>query len=110
MKAMNSGVFSLLQSAIQKESDSDHSIHLKGDLCQMAFQKSFLISRGISVAQNDVYPSIRPCDKERVFSLFWEFKPDGWHHYCDIYVEMGFCTKEEFIETLRKRVEAKENG
>lgn len=100
-------VYSLLSHAVSKERHDEHTVFLTGDLCQMASQGNFLRSHGIDVQYNDVYPCVMPCDRERTFKLIWEYGCDGWWHYLDIFVELGLCTKEKFMDRLKKQVESR---
>ena len=75
---------------------------MDGDLCQMANQRRFLNERGISTAQNNVYPCLKNDDIEKAMRLIWEQRCDGWWHYEDQYVEYGICTKEQYLERLKR--------
>lgn len=102
------GALDMLVQAKKNESHEEYSIWLTGDLCQMHAQHKFLISHGIDVQFNNVYPYVRECDKEKTFQLIWKYKCDGWWHYDKEYAELGICTKEEFKETLNKWCDEKD--
>lgn len=102
------GAFDMLVQAKKDERHEEYSVYLDGDLCQMSAQARFLQSfGGIDVKFNNVYPCVRPCDKEQTFKLLWKYKCEGWWNYQDIYEELGICSKEEFKETLTKWCEEK---
>ena len=101
------GALGMLAQASLDERNEDYSICLDGDLCQMSAQANFLRSHGIDVKFNNVYPCVRPCDKEKVFKLIWDRKCDGWWHYQKEYAELGICDKEEFKETLNRWCDSK---
>ena len=88
--------------------DPDYSVFLSGDLSQMANQERFLVEHGIDVSHNNVYPCLKPCDKERAFKLIWKHKCDGWWHYSSQYAKLGICSEDEFKETLSKWCEDRE--
>ena len=98
--SIGEGVFDMLSQAKKNESNESYSIHLDGDLCQMSAQHKFLKSRGVDVQFNNVYPCVRPCDKEITFKLIWEYRCDGWWLYQKKYAELDICDKEEFMKTL----------
>jgi hypothetical protein len=95
-------MYDLLNAAINNERDNNYSFFLQGDLCQMATQRLFLSKRGFDLKQNNVYPCLKQCDVERALTTIWIYKPDGWWHYSDEYVKYNICTKEEFMNTLKK--------
>ena len=74
----------------------EYKFFCQGDLCQMAAQKNFLNSRGISTFQKDVYPCIKKSDLKTALELIYNHYVDGWWHYEDEYVKYGICTSEEF--------------
>ncbi len=90
------GIYNLIRSAMDKEQDKDHTFFLQGDLIQMSNQKSFLIAKGFSVAQNDVYPCLKTEDIAKALRAIWFSKIEGWWHYKKEYIEHGICTEEEF--------------
>jgi hypothetical protein len=93
----------LLKSAITDERNEEYSFFLSGDLSQMSNQRTFLSNRGFSLKQNNVYPCLRKCDVEKAMKLIWEQKADGWWHYCDKYVELNICTKEDISNYWNKK-------
>lgn len=95
-------MFDLLNSAIKKERNDNYSFFLRGDLCQMATQRNFLSHRGFNLKQNDVYPCLKECDVERALKEIYLNKVEGWWHYDDEYVKYNICTKEEFLNKLKK--------
>ena len=96
------GIIDIFRSGVNDETNVDYTFYLTGDLCQMSAQKRFLIDRGISVQQNNVYPCVRECDKKKALQMIWDSKCEGYHHYDKEYVELGICTKDEFWEYLRR--------
>lgn len=96
------GALNMLQQALRDETHKDHSVYLRGDLCQMSAQANFLTSHGVDVKFNNVYPCVKPCDEEKTFKLLWKFKLEGWWHYDNQYIELSICTKEEFEKALHK--------
>jgi hypothetical protein len=94
-------MFNLLSSAINNESNKDYSFFLRGDLCQMTTQRSFLSNRGFDLKQNNVYPCLKQCDVKNALTAIWTYKPEGWWHYVDEYVEYDICTKEDFLNSLK---------
>ena len=75
---------------------------LNGDLNQMSTQRTFLLSRGFEVLQNNVYPSIKQDDVKRALTLIWEQNIVGWWNYREKLEELGICTKEEFKIKINK--------
>lgn len=73
---------------------------LDGDLNQMCVQKRFLSSKGYSVGQTDVYPTINENDIERAMNDIFNYSVEGWWHYKKQYEEFGICTEEEFMKKL----------
>ena len=92
----------LVQSAINKERNTEFTFYLSGDLNQMSIQRSFLNGRGIETKQNDVYPCLRSSDVERALTLIWKFRVEGWWHYMEQYKNYNICTEDEFMNRLRK--------
>ena len=101
------GTLNMLVQARKNESNKDYSISLTGDLCQMSAQTKFLKEHGVDVKFNNVYPCVRPCDKEKTFLLIWTYKCDGWWNYKEEYEELNICSKEKFKTTLKKWCEDK---
>jgi len=94
------GVLNILATAKRDERHDEHTVYLKGDLCQMAAQATFLKNHGIDVEFNNVYPCVKESEKQDTFELLWKFKCNGWWNYADTYEELNICTKEEFHKTL----------
>jgi hypothetical protein len=91
----------LLFSAINNERNENYSFCLRGDLCQMSEQRSFLNSRGIQTEQNDVYPCLKSIDIKNALKLIWSNRVEGWWHYKDEYVEYSICSEEDFRNRLK---------
>ena len=96
------GVYDILAQAKKNERYEEHTVHLSGDLCQMAAQATFLKDYGIDVEFNNVYPCVRESEKEDAFKLIWKYKCSGWWNYENEYAELGIATKDVFREALRK--------
>lgn len=97
------GALDMLYQAKRNECNEEYSVYLNGDLYQMSAQARFLKSfGGIDVKFNNVYPCVRPCDKEKTFKLMWKYKCEGWWHYENEYVELKLCTNEEFKTIFNK--------
>lgn len=92
----------LFNSAIKNERNEEYSFFLSGDLSQMSNQRSFLSKHGFSIKQNNVYPCLRQKDIKNALTLIWQYKSDGWWHYCDDYIKHNICTKEEFNNYLHR--------
>jgi hypothetical protein len=96
------GAFDMLMQGKKNESHEEYSVYLTGDLCQMSSQARFLKYHGVDFKFNNVYPCVKPCDREKTFKLLWKYKCDGWWNYQAEYAELGICDKEEFMKTLNK--------
>ena len=101
VKDINMSVTDIIKSGCDDDKNKDFTFYLDGDLCQMSAQKDFLQEKGIETQQNNVYPCVRECDKEKALSLIWEFRCKGWWHDEKQFVELGICTKEKFWKVLR---------
>ena len=75
---------------------------LKGDLCQMGAQGSFLEKRGLSLRRSDVYQIVHPEDVEKALRAIWIEKIEGWWHYEESYIKYDICTAEEFKAGFKK--------
>jgi len=82
--------------------NAEYSFFLDGDLCQMASQRSFLNNHGVITKQNNIYPCVKECDREKALRLIWENRVEGWWHYEESYVKFNICTKEEFRTRLSR--------
>jgi len=86
----------LIQSAINEETSQEYNFFLQGDLCQMSTQKTFLVNRGVSTKQNNVYPCLRQMDVKMALELIYTNRVEGWWHYEQKCIDLGICTKEEW--------------
>lgn len=98
---MDTTIIDLLYAAANHRNDQGYAFSLTGDLCQMVSQKNFLLEHGFIIGQSDVYPLIKEEDLKPSLTAIWEYKVEGWWHYCKKYVELGICTEEEFKEALK---------
>lgn len=101
---VGAGVFDLMSNLEAKA--PGYTFYLSGDLSQMAEQKDFLRGQFFDVGQSNVYPVLKPEDKERALRLIYKHKVPGWWHYEDEYVELGIATKEEFRARLHNQVDS----
>ena len=99
--SMDEGVFGLLSTAQEAKASPEYTFYIKGDLCQMSSQGSFLKKYGFSVSQSNVYPVIKEEDVPKALRLIYESRVEGWWHYKEKYTELGICTPEEFDEALK---------
>ena len=76
--SMEPGLGSLFGAAISGVRNKEYTFYLRGDMCQMSNQKSFLHRRGFDLAQNDVYPCLKEADKKAALQAIWDSKCDGW--------------------------------
>ena len=58
------GVAGIMRQAKKDERHEEHTVHLTGDLCQMAAQSTFLKNLGVDVQFNNVYPCVKECDQQ----------------------------------------------
>ena len=104
MFEVDPGVLGLMSSAVAGATAQGYTFTLEGDLCQMSTQKQFLQGRGFDVGQDDVYPCLKPEDKERALKMIWEGRVEGWWHYLKQYEKFNICTEEEFRVALKTEI------
>lgn len=97
---MDTTITDLLYAAANHRNDQGYAFSLTGDLCQMVSQKNFLLERGFTIGQSDVYPLIKEEDVKIALTAIWEYKVEGWWHYDKKYYELKICTKEQFDKAL----------
>jgi hypothetical protein len=86
----------LFESAKNNDKSETHNFFLKGDLSQMSTKKQFLLNKGFSIQQNNVYPCLKESDVKNALTAIWKNKVEGWWHYKEEYIKHNICTKEEF--------------
>lgn len=93
-------MYELVASALDNRRSPTHTAYLDGDLRQMSAQRDFLLARGFSVEQNDVYPCVMPVDEKPAIQAIYDARIEGWWNYERKLVALGICTQEQYNAAL----------
>lgn len=75
----------------------------QGDLKQLSAQRRHLEMCNFKIESIDVFSAVSTeAEKIQAIRSFYNHCVDGWWNYQEELIQYGICTKEEFLQKLRK--------